>query len=118
VAQAGSTILEVVASVGRVTAIVNDIAHARWEQSAGIELVNQAIGGMDQATQQNAALVEQATAASQALNAQARHLSQLVGSFKIDEPRPATAPSSGRAHPVGPGPITAPAPLPRPARAI
>ncbi|MFX4404350.1 methyl-accepting chemotaxis protein, partial [Acinetobacter baumannii] len=60
VAQAGSTMDEVVSSVRRVTDIVADITAASAEQSDGIVQVNQAIGLMDQATQQNAALVEQA----------------------------------------------------------
>jgi methyl-accepting chemotaxis protein-1 (serine sensor receptor) len=85
VEQAGTTIAEVVQSVKRVTDIVNEIAAASQEQSTGIEQVNQAIGQMDQVTQQNAALVEEASAAAEALEGQAKHLSQVVSVFKVDE---------------------------------
>jgi methyl-accepting chemotaxis protein len=85
VAQAGSTISDVVASVSRVTVIMSDIANASREQSAGIEQVNLAIGQMDQVTQQNAALVEEAAAAAGSLSDQANHLSQVVGAFKTSD---------------------------------
>ncbi|MCP1573269.1 methyl-accepting chemotaxis protein [Herbaspirillum rubrisubalbicans] len=84
VAQAGSTMQQVVESVRRVTDIVGDITAASAEQSDGIVQVNQAIGMMDQATQQNAALVEQAAAASQSLREQAVNLAQAVGVFRLE----------------------------------
>jgi methyl-accepting chemotaxis protein len=65
VEQAGATMSEVVTSVQRVTDIVGEIAEASREQSTGIEQVNRAITQMDEVTQQNAALVEQAAAAAQ-----------------------------------------------------
>jgi methyl-accepting chemotaxis protein len=83
VEQAGATMHEVVASVDRVTAIVGDIALASREQQTGIGHVNQAVGQMDQGTQQNAALVEQAAAAAQALREQAGRLAELVSVFRI-----------------------------------
>jgi methyl-accepting chemotaxis protein len=67
VAEAGKTREEIVDSVKRVTDIMAEISAASAEQSSGIEQVNQAITQMDQVTQQNAALVEEATAASQAI---------------------------------------------------
>ncbi|WP_288391985.1 methyl-accepting chemotaxis protein [uncultured Herbaspirillum sp.] len=88
VAQAGSTMQQVVESVRRVTDIVGDITAASAEQSDGIVQVNQAIGMMDQATQQNAALVEQAAAASQSLREQAVNLAQAVGVFRLERQAP------------------------------
>ncbi len=83
VAQAGSTMDEVVASVKRVTDIVGEISAASAEQSSGIEQINQAIAQMDEVTQQNAALVEEAAAAAQSLQDQAGRLSMAVGVFKL-----------------------------------
>jgi methyl-accepting chemotaxis protein len=83
VEQAGATMDEVVASVKRVTAIVGEISSASQEQSTGIEQVNQAITQMDDVTQQNAALVEEAAAASQALQNQTANLAQVVSVFKL-----------------------------------
>ncbi len=80
---AGATMSEVVASVKRVTDIMGEIALAGQEQSAGIAQVNQAIAQMDQVTQQNAALVEQAAAAADSMQEQARQLSSVVGTFKL-----------------------------------
>ncbi len=83
VAQAGSTMDEVVASVRRVTDIIAEISAASQEQSAGIEQVNQAITQMDQVTQQNAALVEEAAAAADSLQEQAGNLSEIVSVFRV-----------------------------------
>ena len=83
VAQAGSTMDEVVNSVKRVTDIMAEISAASQEQSAGIEQVNQAISQMDQVTQQNAALVEEAAAAAESLQDQAGSLAQTVSVFKL-----------------------------------
>lgn len=82
--QAGATMQDVVGSIQRVTAIMGDITAASAEQSSGIVQVNQAIAEMDDATQQNAALVEQAAAATQSMKNQADHLVQVVSIFKID----------------------------------
>lgn len=83
VAQAGSTMGEVVSSVRRVTDIVAEISAASMEQSSGIEQINQAVTQMDEVTQQNAALVEQAAAAAQSLQDQAQHLTAAVSIFKL-----------------------------------
>lgn len=80
---AGATMSEVVASVRRVTDIMSEIALAGQEQSAGIAQVNQAIAQMDQVTQQNAALVEEAAAAADSMQDQAKQLSSVVGTFKL-----------------------------------
>jgi methyl-accepting chemotaxis protein len=83
VEQAGTTMGEVVASVRRVTDIVGEISSASQEQSDGIEQVNHAITLMDEATQQNAALVEQAAAAARAMQEQAATLTETVSVFRL-----------------------------------
>jgi methyl-accepting chemotaxis protein len=83
VERAGSTMADVVDSVKRVADIMGEIGAASHEQSLGIGQVHQAISEMDQVTQQNAALVEQAAAAAEALREQAAHLTQLVSVFKL-----------------------------------
>ena len=83
VTQAGHTMEEVVASVRRVTGIVTEISAASREQSEGLQQISQAISAMDEGTQQNAALVEQAAAASQSLQDQAVNLAQVVGVFRL-----------------------------------
>src|SRR5471032_677294 len=83
--QAGSTMDEVVASVLRVTSILVEIGNASTEQTNDISQINEAIIQMDDVTQQNLALVEQAAAAAQSMRDQAEHLSQVVGVFRIDE---------------------------------
>jgi methyl-accepting chemotaxis protein-1 (serine sensor receptor) len=82
--QAGATMAEIVQSVSRVTDIMAEITAASQEQTAGIEQVNMAITQMDQATQQNAALVEEASAAAQALREEAEGLARAVGTFQLD----------------------------------
>ncbi|HDR9106756.1 methyl-accepting chemotaxis protein [Burkholderia vietnamiensis] len=83
VERAGSTMSDIVQSVRRVTDIMNEIASASDEQGTGIEQVNVAVGQMDSVTQQNAALVEQASAAAQAMAQQATTLRDVVGVFRI-----------------------------------
>ena len=99
VSDAGATMRDIVDSIGRVTAIMAQIAMASQEQSAGIEQVNGAIAQMDQVTQQNAALVEEAAAASNAMREQAQALAQLVSTFRFD-PRTARAPLHARHVPA------------------
>jgi methyl-accepting chemotaxis protein len=83
VAEAGQTMDEIVASVRRVTDIMGEISAASHEQTQGIEQINQAITQMDQVTQQNAALVEEAAAASSSLREQAGILVEAVGVFRL-----------------------------------
>ncbi|MEW6164950.1 MAG: methyl-accepting chemotaxis protein, partial [Pseudomonadota bacterium] len=85
VSQAGATMNEVLASVGRVTSIMADITAASAEQSKGIEQVNRAMGDMDETTQHNASLVEEASAAAQAMQDQAAELARAVRLFRLDE---------------------------------
>ncbi|MDY7576758.1 methyl-accepting chemotaxis protein [Herbaspirillum sp. RTI4] len=84
VEQAGLTMEEIVSNAKSVTDIVGEISAASQEQSTGIEEINRAITQMDETTQQNAALVEEATAASQSLQDQTRTLTRVVGIFKLD----------------------------------
>lgn len=88
VREAGLTMNQVLSSVERVTGIISDISAASAEQRTGIEHVNEAVGQMDGATQQNAALVEQASAAAQSLHQQAASLARAVGRFQIAQSEP------------------------------
>ncbi|ELX10644.1 methyl-accepting chemotaxis protein I [Janthinobacterium sp. HH01] len=104
--QAGATMNEIVASITRVTDIMSEITSASVEQSSGIEQVNTAIVQMDQVTQQNAALVEEAAAAAEAMQDQAARLSEVVSVFKLQ--------ASG-APPARPAPQRKAVAAPRPA---
>ncbi len=126
--QAGKTMDEIVSSVRRVTDIMGEITAASHEQTAGIEQINQAVTQMDQMTQQNAALVEEAAAATGALQGQATALSKVVSVFDLGHnamapvvhapPKLAPAPRAANA-PARPAPAPAPrvaaAPAPKPA---
>jgi methyl-accepting chemotaxis protein len=102
VEQAGQTMAEVVSSVQRVTDIMAEISTAGDEQSAGIEQINQAVSEMDTVTQQNAALVEEAAAAAEAMQQQAANLERVVSVFQLDghqrvaKPAPVAKPSAAR----------------------
>jgi methyl-accepting chemotaxis protein len=90
---AGATMLEVVDSVQRVTAIMAEISSANQDQNEGIERINHAIIDFGENAQHNAALVEEDAAAAEALAQQAQHLKQLVAAFKLE---PAGAPFLSR----------------------
>ncbi len=107
VVAAGNTMSEIVEAVKRVTDIMLEIAAASDEQSRGIEQVSQAISEMDKVTQQNASLVEEASAAAASLEDQAARLTEAVGTFRLHGMTQSR--SSNKAAPV-----TAAAPL-RPA---
>jgi methyl-accepting chemotaxis protein len=83
--ESGVVLGEIVDSVKRVTDIVAEIAAASREQSSGIEQVNKAVMSMDETTQQNAALVEQASAASQAILEQAQSLNSVVARYDVGD---------------------------------
>ena len=89
--QAGATMNEIVESVKRVTGIMGEISVASKEQTEGIQQINQAINQMDEVTQQNAALVEEAAAAASSLQDQAVNLAHVVSVFRLDEMEPAPA---------------------------
>ncbi|MFL9582032.1 methyl-accepting chemotaxis protein [Stenotrophomonas sp. AB1(2024)] len=111
--QAGATMGEIVASVQRVTDIMAEISAASQEQSAGIEQVNQTVMQMDETTQQNAALVEEATAAARSMEEQAGHLTDAVSLFKLEgQTAPvvtAAAPAARHAAPARPRAPSTPA---------
>ena len=95
--QAGETMAEVTQAVARVTDIMEEIAAASIEQGRGIEQVNQAITQMDEVTQQNAALVEEAAAASHSLQEQGRQLMDAVAFFQMEGSAAASAAPQARA---------------------
>jgi methyl-accepting chemotaxis protein len=108
--ESGRTLEEIVNSVKKVTDIVAEIAAASREQSSGIEQVNKAVMQMDQTTQQNAALVEEAAAASQAIVEQAQALGAMIAIYNVGDgaapaaprnlPRPASKASARKAASV------------------
>ena len=100
VGDAGTTMTEIVGSVQRVTDIIAEISAASEEQSSGIGSVNDAVAQLDQATQQNAALVEESAAAAESLREQARQLADLVTGFKVEAGAPAAASPRGLAEQV------------------
>jgi methyl-accepting chemotaxis protein len=96
VARTGEALHEIVAEVGQIDALVGDIAASAQEQATGLAAVNTAVNQMDQMTQQNAAMVEQSTAASQSLATEANSLGRLVSKFRLAgsgqaEPQPSWA---------------------------
>jgi methyl-accepting chemotaxis protein-1 (serine sensor receptor) len=80
--QAGATMTEVVAAVARVASLMGEISAASAEQSAGVGQIGEAVSHMDEATQRNAALVEESTAAAESLKDQARQLVDTVAVFR------------------------------------
>ena len=101
VAEAGKTMGEIVESVKRVNGLIEEISAASQEQSQSLTQVSDTVQQLEKVTQQNAAMVEQATAASASLEEQAQALTRAVGSFKLSE--------SGRAAPAQ---VARPAPAP------
>ncbi len=114
VERAGATMQEIVASVKRVTDIMGEISAASEEQSSGIDQVNRAVSQMDEVTQQNAALVEEAAAAAGSLQEQAQRLAEAVAVFKINGGEvievPAQQLAAQRSAPRMPAPVKSDAP--------
>ena len=112
--QSGKTLAEIVGSVKRVTDIIAEITAASQEQASGIDQVNKAIMQMDETTQQNAALVEEATSASQSMKEQARALMHQVGFFKVtvngekSSGKPAVVPVTHKPGVTSPKPVKKP----------
>jgi methyl-accepting chemotaxis protein len=94
----GKVLGEIVTGVKKVTDVMAEIAASSMEQASGIEQVNKAVTSMDSVTQQNAALVEQASAAAHALTEQAANLTELIGRYRLDDA--AVAPKSPAAPPA------------------
>ncbi len=82
---------EVVAAIRRATDLMGEISAASSEQSSGVDQVGEAIAHIDQATQQNAALVEEMAAATSSLSAQARELVQATAVFRLEQSEGAVA---------------------------
>ncbi|UZF23840.1 methyl-accepting chemotaxis protein [Ralstonia pseudosolanacearum] len=116
VAQAGSTMTETVDAVRRVANIVEDIAAASSEQTQGILQISQAVSEMEQVTQQNAALVEQAAAAAQSLEEQSLNLTHVVAQFRLDETDGVVAAAASK--PVRTAPAAAVKPAAKPPRPV
>ena len=120
---AGATMNQLVSEVKQVTTLIGEITHSSLEQSAGINQINEAIGTLDQMTQQNAALVEESSAAAASLKQQAAELEQVVARFRLSAAETAAAAAvpaplapQAKATPVKTAPVK-PAPLsPAPAR--
>jgi methyl-accepting chemotaxis protein len=105
VGDAGKTMEEIVASVKKVSDLIAEIAAASEEQDAGIQQVNTAVTQMDQVVQQNASLVEEATAATESMRVQASSLLQMVGRFNLGAGQSAytpLAPIAAREAPLPP----------------
>ncbi|MBY0473570.1 MAG: PAS domain-containing protein [Nitrosomonas sp.] len=85
VSEAGKTMEEIVISIKHVAEIMSEITAASQEQSSGIAQVNQAVAQMDEVTQQNAALVEEAAASAESLENQAKDLAGAISIFKVDQ---------------------------------
>jgi methyl-accepting chemotaxis protein len=117
VQEAGSTMSEVMDSVKGVTQIMVEIMSASEEQATGIEQINQALTQMDQVTQQNAALVEEAAAAAESMREQTAALVHAVGVFKIEQPDGGAYEVEAVTHNV-PTSASAPRRLARPAAAL
>jgi methyl-accepting chemotaxis protein len=116
VGQAGTTMDEIMDGIRRVADIMGEISAATGEQTLGIEQINEAIGQMDQTTQQNASLVEEAAAASETLQRQAAELADAVRVFKLEAVAAAPAAAPARAPAPTPASTPSPAPAPAPAR--
>ena len=93
VAQAGVTMDEIVTAVRHVSELMAGIADASSQQSAGIQEINQTISVMEQVTQQNAALVEEATASAEQLRRLAENLVTAVSVFKVPQKARSAAPA-------------------------
>ncbi|MBA3593631.1 MAG: hypothetical protein H0W47_07490 [Polaromonas sp.] len=106
--EAGHTMVGIVLSFKEVNDLIAEIAAASQEQSAGIGQVNTAVAQMEQVVQQNASLVEEATAATEAMKEQAGALLQAVSRFKLDED------ALDEQEPPAPTPVVVRAPTPRP----
>ena len=101
VSQSGQTLDQIVGAFKKVSDIIAEIAAASQEQSAGVEEVNKAVMQLDEMTQQNAALVEQATAASQSMAEQAHGLSDMMAHYRVSEAQTDAANSAASAASAG-----------------
>ncbi|MBV2216042.1 MAG: HAMP domain-containing protein [Diaphorobacter sp.] len=114
VEQAGQSMQDIVHSVRRVSDLIGEITASSTEQRDGIGQVNQAVANLDQMTQQNAALVEESSAAAAAMHEQAQRLAQVVAVFNVGNGAVAAPRSPARVAPpaVAPAPVKTPAATP------
>ena len=98
----GQALERILGQVGELSTIMTEIAASAQEQAAGLDQINTAINQMDQVTQQNAAMVEESTAASHALSRETEELSSLVGRFQLGDRQAAAAPAPSRGAPARP----------------
>ena len=96
--KSGQALAEIVSSVEKVNTIISEITEASNRQSSGIDQVCRAVTEMDEMTQQNATLVEEASASSQLMSEQARHLNEMVARFSQGkhEVQPSVFPSAAK----------------------
>ncbi len=111
VGETGRALGEIVEKVGQIDSLISEIAQSSKEQATGLSEVNIAVNQMDQVTQQNAAMVEEATAASASLKSEAAELRQMVGQFDVSAARAATAVAFAPRE--RPGALNRPRPTPR-----
>ncbi|HUO23537.1 MAG TPA: HAMP domain-containing methyl-accepting chemotaxis protein [Caulobacteraceae bacterium] len=114
--QTGGALKRIVDQVGAISGLVAEIAASAQEQSVALAEVNSAVNQMDQVTQQNAAMVEQSTAASHALTTESKELVRLIERFKLDD-APAVLSPAARARPASHPAVPTPSPAARPPQA-
>lgn len=117
VGETGKVLDAIVGQIGTVTAQVQEIAETAVTQATNLEQVNNSVGTMDNMTQQNAAMVEETTAASRSLSDEAAHLGQLVARFKVSQGDAQSASAASPAAFAPPPAPPAPKPLPKPVAA-
>jgi methyl-accepting chemotaxis protein len=98
VGKTGEALKEMVSQVEQIDVLVSEIAASSQEQATGLNEVNSAVNQMDQVTQQNAAMVEQSTAAAHGLKGETAELRRLVGEFRTDDAEAGHAPAHAPAH--------------------
>jgi methyl-accepting chemotaxis protein len=101
--RSGETLTAIVTSVKKVSDIIGEIDAASEQQASGIDQINSAIAQMDKNTQQNAAMVEEATAAAESMTEQSRALTELVRFFKVGDTTDGRAPGAALRKPAGGG---------------
>jgi len=104
--ESGQVLGEIVTGVKKVATVLSEIAAAGKEQATGIQQVNKAVSSMDEVTQQNAALVEEAAAASQSIVDKAEQLSKLVAHYRVSSPTGGALPLRARVASVAPMPAS------------
>ena len=109
VGETGKVLERIVTQVTQINGVVTEIANSAEEQSTGLQQVNTAVNQMDQVTQQNAAMVEEATAASHALAGEADTLQRLISRFEVGTASVSVSAQAPAAHGHGPAHVRPPA---------